>query len=69
MEVIELKPFGYCYGVEEALKIIEEVKDKHQDKNVYVFFIHHKKAPRLNILKYPVCALTESKNQNLIFIT
>ena len=37
MEVIELKPFGYCYGVEEALKIIEEVKDKHQDKNVYVF--------------------------------
>ena len=37
MEVIELKPFGYCYGVKEALKIIEEVKDKHQDKNVYVF--------------------------------
>ena len=54
MEVIELKPFGYCYGVKEALKIIEEVKDKHQDKNVYVFgmLVHNN-----NVVKH-----LESKN-------
>ena len=37
MEVIELKPYGYCYGVLEAIKMIQEVKKKHLDKNVYVF--------------------------------
>ena len=37
MKVYELKPFGYCYGVMNALELIRTVKDKHLDKNVYVF--------------------------------
>lgn len=54
MEIIELKPFGYCYGVTNAIKIIEEVKSKHLDKNVYVFgmLVHNN-----DVVKY-----LESKN-------
>lgn len=37
MKIYELKPYGYCYGVENALKLIIEVKRNHSDKNVYVF--------------------------------
>ena len=54
MEVIELKPYGYCYGVTNAIKIIEQVKNKHLDKNVYVFgmLVHNN-----DVVKY-----LESKN-------
>ena len=37
MEVFELKPYGYCFGVIQAIELIKEVKQKHYDKNVYVF--------------------------------
>lgn len=37
MEVKELRPYGYCLGVVNALKLIEEVKKKHLDKSIYVF--------------------------------
>ena len=32
-----LKPIGHCFGVLKAIEIAKEVKDKHKDKNVYVF--------------------------------
>lgn len=37
MKVYELKPYGYCYGVVNALKLIEEVRERHFDKNIFVF--------------------------------
>ena len=37
MEVYELKPYGYCFGVIQAIELIKEVKQKHYDKNIYVF--------------------------------
>lgn len=37
MRIYELRPYGYCYGVINAIRIIEEVKQRHKDKNVYVF--------------------------------
>ena len=32
-----LKPIGHCFGVLKAIEIAKSVKEKHQDKNVYVF--------------------------------
>lgn len=32
-----LKPIGHCSGVLKAIEIAKSVKEKHQDKNVYVF--------------------------------
>ena len=32
-----LKPIGHCFGVLKAIEIAKAVKQKHQDKNVYVF--------------------------------
>ena len=32
-----LKPVGHCFGVINAIKLAKEVKEKYQDKNVYVF--------------------------------
>ena len=37
MEVFELKPYGYCFAVIRAIELIKEVKQKHYDKNIYVF--------------------------------
>lgn len=37
MKVYELKPYGYCYGVINAINLIKEVREKHSNKNVYVF--------------------------------
>ena len=32
-----LKPIGHCFGVLKAIEIAKVAKDKHKDKNVYVF--------------------------------
>ena len=32
-----LKPIGHCFGVLKAIEIAKAVKQKHTDKNVYVF--------------------------------
>ena len=37
MEIVELKPYGYCYGVKRAIELIKEVRNSHLDKNIYVF--------------------------------
>ena len=36
MEVLILKPKGYCAGVSRAIKIALEARSQHPDKNVYV---------------------------------
>ncbi len=36
MEVLILKPKGYCAGVSRAIKIALEARETHQDKDVYV---------------------------------
>ena len=44
MNVLLSKPIGYCYGVTNAINIAKNIKNKHQDKNVYIFglLIHNK---------------------------
>ena len=37
MAVTLLKPIGHCFGVLKAIEIAKETKEKHKDKNVYVF--------------------------------
>ncbi len=61
MKVIELKPYGYCYGVMNALDIIKRVKNKHIDKKIYVFgmLVHNN-----DVVKY-----LENENINTIDTT
>lgn len=44
MKVTLLKPIGYCYGVNYAIDFAKKIKNKHLDKNVYIFglLIHNK---------------------------
>ena len=37
MMVSLLKPIGHCFGVLKAIEIAKQVKEKHQNQNVYVF--------------------------------
>lgn len=37
MNVTEIKPIGFCYGVSNAIDKAKEIKEKNQDKNVYIF--------------------------------
>ena len=37
MNVLLSKPIGYCYGVTNAINIAKNIKNKHQDKNVYIY--------------------------------
>lgn len=32
-----LKPIGHCFGVINAINLAKEVREKHKDKNIYVF--------------------------------
>jgi len=37
MKVELIKPIGYCYGVIRAINLAKEIRNKHLNKNVYVF--------------------------------
>ncbi len=56
MEVISIKPRGYCYGVVMALKMVKEARKNHPSKQIYILgiIIHNKfiqeALNRLNII-------------------
>lgn len=57
-----IKPIGYCYGVTNAINFSIDVKNKHEDKNVYIFglLIHNKEIiPYLE--KYNIHTIDTSK--------
>ena len=37
MEVILIKPISFCFGVNQALKLVESVVKEHKDKQIYLF--------------------------------
>lgn len=44
MEVVAIRPRGYCYGVVNALRVVKEAVKDHPDKKIYILgiIIHNK---------------------------
>jgi len=36
LEILKASKFGFCFGVEEALNLVEDVLKKNPDKKIYI---------------------------------
>ena len=66
MKIEILKPFGYCAGVERAMKMALEVKKAHQDQEVVVLGMLVHNADALNELSKAGITTIFDENKSLI---
>ena len=61
-----LKPIGHCFGVINAINLAKEVKDKHKDKNIYVFgLLVHNEEVVASLLEYGIKTIEVNKEKAL----
>ena len=66
MKIEILEPFGYCAGVERAMKMALEVKKAHQDKKVVVLGMLVHNADALNELSKAGITTIFDENKSLV---
>lgn len=66
MKIEILEPFGYCAGVERAMKMALEVKKAHQDKEVVVLGMLVHNADALNELSKAGITTIFDENKSLV---
>ncbi len=66
MKIEILEPFGYCAGVERAMKMALEVKKAHQDKKVVVLGMLVHNADALNELSKAGITTIYDENKSLV---
>lgn len=66
MKIEILEPFGYCAGVERAMKMALEVKKAHQDKEVVVLGMLVHNADALNELSKAGITTIYDENKSLV---
>ncbi len=66
MKIKILEPFGYCAGVERAMKMALEVKKAHQDKKVVVLGMLVHNADALNELSKAGITTIFDENKSLV---
>ena len=66
MKIEILKPFGYCAGVERAMKMALEVKKAHQDQEVVVLGMLVHNADALNELSKAGISTIYDENKSLV---
>ncbi len=64
MEIIKIKPIGYCYGVINAINLALKIKDEYKDNNVYLFgqIVHNNDVTNM-LLKHGIKTL-DTTNQD-----
>jgi len=69
MEVIKIKPFGFCAGVDTAIKLALEAKNENPNKNVYLLgMLVHNEEVITSLVKKGLIILDEHTNslENLL---
>lgn len=80
MKVYKANEIGYCFGVNNAIKIAKQVRDNYYDKNVYVFGeLVHNDNVTLELKKYgintisnkdvSISRLTSFKKDDIVIFT
>lgn len=58
MNVIEVKPIGFCYGVSNAIEKAKEIRKNHLDKKVYIFgMLVHNESVVQDLLSHGIVTL------------